>query len=55
MMVLFDRQIYIEYNPVFDSYETIKLQKSQVFQGILQFSYLVTYVASELFFGKSYD
>ena len=43
------------YNPVFDSFEMIKLQKSQIFQGILQFSYFVTHVASKLFFGKSYD
>lgn len=43
------------YIPVFDSFEMIKLQKSQIFQGILQFSYFVTHVASKLFFGKSYD
>ena len=43
------------YNPVFDSFKMIQLQKPQSFRGILQFSYLATYVASKLFFCKSYD
>ena len=44
-----------KYSPVFDSFKMIQLQKPQSFRGILQFSYLATYVASKLFFCKSYD